>query len=148
MIVNKINIDKITKTFELTCPLLKQNLVHQIFIVGSVSKGTAKEDSDIDVILYNQNFEHNLECLDTNIKYTDKFLIKLVDKLNECIDETVHKIEYKHKIRNDFYYQKYKHELFHFMITNEKDYIIKYDKEYIEITEELCNEVYEYKNNK
>jgi len=141
MITTPITINKITKVFEFVCPLFKEKLINEAYIVGSVVKGTTKKESDIDVILYNPNFEQEMECLNTNDEHTDKYLIKLINKLNKYIDKTVHKVEYKLSFSNDFYYQSYKDELFHLMITNEKEYIIKKGKNYIEITKELCDEV-------
>ena len=141
MIINPITINKIIKTFEFVCPLFKEELINEAYIVGSVAIGTAKKESDIDIVLYNPHFEQEMECLNTNDEHTDKYLIKLINKLNEYIDKTVHKVEYKLSFSNDFYYQLYKDELFHLMITNEKEYIIKKCGEYIEITKELCDEV-------
>jgi len=140
MKINKINQDKILKAIELVCPLLKNDLIEEAYVVGSVAKGTAKVESDVDVYLINSKFEG----YDTQL-YSDSFrenVKKVIDHLkNRGIE--FRKIETKKQnlIRN-FYYQIYKNEIFHFMYDYESE-SVKDAGEYIEINDELCDEINE-----
>ncbi len=148
MIVNPTTITKITKAFELICPMFKENLIEQAFIVGSVAKGTAKKESDIDIYLINSKFKEQ--------KYThDIQLISNIDEIdiNKDVDENIHITKILDALRNlsvEFKYLSskhdmlwfgiYKNEIFHFMYDYESESIMK-GGDYIEITNELCDEV-------
>jgi len=145
MIVNKINVHKITKAFELVCLLHKEKLITEAYIVGSVAKGTAKEDSDIDIYLTNPLFEyqfntHQIDLPPSHHK-NDIYIKKITDKLKELKVEP-HYIELETKITEEMWYWFYKDEFFHFMYDYESESIRKAG-EYIEITKELCNEINE-----
>lgn len=49
---------------EFICQLYRDNLITDAYIIGSTAKGTAKKESDIDILLINPKFEFNLENLD------------------------------------------------------------------------------------
>ncbi len=131
MKINKINQDKIILAIELVCPMLKEKLITEAFIVGSVAKGTAKPESDIDIYLINPLFEsHNVHTLpDENYPNVKKF----VDYLHK-IGVKFKKSQLKGKAFV-FYYQLYKGEQFHLMYDYESE-SIKKAGEYLEITEE------------
>jgi predicted nucleotidyltransferase len=149
MITNKITIDKIVKAVELVCPMLKQNLIFQAFIVGSVAKGTVKEDSDIDIYLVNPDFKKQ--------RLGSRYGVELVPSFSENIEDDTEGNIYTDKIvkllinleakfkwlpskHGNLWQELYKNEIFHFMYDYESE-SIKKAGEYIEITEELCNEV-------
>lgn len=154
MIINKINIDKLTKAFELVCPLYNEGLITEALIVGSVAKGTAKEDSDIDIYLINPKFNDSNTQL--SIDVYDEYKLYSVDVPIEHYEEVfnmpvINIYKYLDKMRVEFIYgrneekgtmwhQLYKDEIFHFMYDYESD-SIKKGGEYIEITEEMCDEV-------
>lgn len=143
MITNKITINKIVKTVELVCPMLKEKLVTEIYIVGSVAKGTAKEGSDIDVYLINPLFKYQDHQWQTIIRpglltKKDIHIKKIVSYLTS-VGVEFEIIEMK---KGDHTYQLYEDEIFHFMYDYESE-SIKKAGEYIEITEELCNQISE-----
>lgn len=153
MIINKTNINKITKAFELICPMFKNKLIEQAFIVGSVAKGTAKEDSDIDIYLINPDFndsdthlnpekydEYKLYSVDVPIEHhKDAFnmpvinIYKYLEKLN------VEFIYGRSEEKGTMWHQVYKDEIFHIMYDYDVDNTIR--GEHIEITKEMCDEV-------
>ena len=45
--------EKIEKSLELICSLYKNDLITDAYIVGSFVKGTARKESDIDIIIIN-----------------------------------------------------------------------------------------------
>lgn len=141
MIINKINIDKITKAFELVCPLLKENLVTEAYIVGSVAKGTAKKDSDIDIYLINPIFkEYDTELKEDSQEPNVRKIINLLKNYGVVFDVSYY-AEHKETLYN-FEWQMYKNEVLHFMYDYESESIKKVG-EYIEITEDLCNQINE-----
>lgn len=143
MITNKITIDKIVKAVELICPMLKQKLVTEAYIVGSVAKGSSREDSDIDIYLINPLFKLQFNTHKIDISPSQKnnvYIKKLVYKLGELNAEP-HYIS-ESKIMDKIWFWRYKNEIFHFMYDYESE-SIKKAGEYIEITEELCNQINE-----
>ncbi len=154
MIINKTNINKITKAFELICPMFKENLIEEAFIVGSVAKGTAKEDSDIDVYLINSNFDDS--NIQLNPEKYDEYKIYSVDVPEEHHKDVfnipiINIYKYLEKLNVEFIYgrddkkgslwhQSYKDEVFHLMYDYESKSTIT-GNQYIEITKELCDEV-------
>lgn len=146
MIINKISIEKITKSFELVCPMLKEELITEAFIVGSVAKGTAKKESDIDIYLINPKFEHQFNTHGIDLPplhhIKDVYIKKVTDKLKELNIEYNY-ISIEDKVMEEMWFWLYKGEMFHFMYDYESE-SIKKGGEYIEITEEFCNEVINY----
>lgn len=48
--------ESILKAIEIICSIYSKRLIEDAYIIGSVAKGTATEESDIDIILINQEF--------------------------------------------------------------------------------------------
>lgn len=153
MISNPIIINKITKTFELVCPMFKEKLITEAYIIGSVARGTAKEDSDIDIYLINPDFKkqknsQNIQLVpeilleneeEENI-YTNKIieLLKVLDTEFKYLESKHFDLETKY-----LWYSIYKNEKFHFMYDYDSEFIKdgSFYSDYIKITEELCNEI-------
>jgi len=133
MKINKINQDKIILAIELVCPILKEKLITEAFIVGSVAKGTAKPESDIDLIFYHPNPKKN----------GDEVHMMDINKYLHNNTKIINKKEIKHGLLHDFNYHLYKDELFHIMYYYGYDSNSIKTSEYLEITEEICNEVEE-----
>jgi predicted nucleotidyltransferase len=45
--------DKIEKSIEIICPLYREKLITDAYIIGSLAKGTMKKESDIDILIIN-----------------------------------------------------------------------------------------------
>ncbi len=127
---------KIEKSMELICPLLKQNLIEDAYIVGSVAGGTAEFYSDVDINLINPSFEiHPLfPIFDLRPEIIERFspnIKKIVDALKHM------NVEFKYIKRkgNESWYQIYKDQLFHIMLTKDVKSIVKPN---FHITNELC----------
>ncbi len=130
--------NKIAKALELICPLYKSNLITDAYIVGSIAKGTAREESDIDIYIINPDFKKQnkygydiqlVPDIGENI-YTNKiiYLLKTIG------------VEFKYlSIKHDILWLEiYKDEIFHFMYNYESE-PIKSSGEYIQISKELCS---------
>lgn len=153
MITNKTNIDKIVKAIELVCPILKEKLITEAYIVGSVAKGTAKETSDIDIYLINPDFKKQKDTHD--IQLVPELLLENEEEKNIYTNKIIDYlkslgVEFKYletKYKDFVWYQFYKDEQFHLMYDYESDTIkhtiINFIHEHIEITEELCNQINE-----
>ena len=129
-----INQIKIEKALELVCPLFKDGLITDAYLVGSIAEGKATNFSDIDINLINPLFEINPSFPVFDLMPEEKYspnIKKIVDYLKQF------GIEFKMiKRKNiDFWYQFYKGELFHIMLTkDEKDTLMPR----FQITKELC----------
>lgn len=135
--INDIIYIKILKALELICPLYQNNLISEAFIVGSVAKGTATKDSDIDIYLVNPQFQ----SYDIELKENTKELLiqKIVDLLkNLGVDFDVSYYQEEKDSFYDFEYQLYKNEVVHIMYDYESE-SIKKAGEYIEITKDFCD---------
>ncbi len=148
MITNKVTINKIVKSLELVCPIFKKNLITEAFIVGSAAKGNAREDSDIDIYLINLDFKkqkdtHNIQLVPEAMLENENEENIYTNKIVDCLMNLGVQFKYLETKYKDFvWYQFYKDEQFHFMYDYESESIKKVG-EYIEITEELCNEINE-----
>ena len=128
---DKIIQDKIERSLEIICPLYRENLITDAYIIGSVAKGTAKRESDIDILIINPLFEAYLEELSPDIELEN--IKKLVDKLKDmCVQFKL--IKKEKVIIFEFWYQLYKDELFHLM--PQRYFIDSFS--HIRITEDLC----------
>jgi len=128
---DKIIQDKIEKSLEIICPLYRENLITDAYIIGSVAKGTVRKESDIDILIINPIFEASLESL-----YPDEELEnikKVIDKLKDMGIQFKF-IEKEKEFIFRFWYQLYKGELFHIM---PQRYFID-SLAHIRITEDLC----------
>lgn len=129
---DKVIQDKIQKALELICPLYKDGLITDAYVIGSVAKGTATKESDIDILIINPEFEFYLEQLDPdewaeNIK-------KVVDRLKN-MGVQFRRIEKKDVVIWKFWYELYKDELFHIM--PQKVFFNSLPN--IQITKDLCD---------
>ena len=128
---DKITQDKIERSLEIICPLYRENLITDAYIIGSVAKGTAKKESDIDILIINPLFEAYLEELSPDEELEN--IKKVVDKLKDMGVQFKLIAKEKEVIFN-FWYQLYKDELFHIM---PQRYFIN-SLSHIRITEDLC----------
>ncbi len=141
---------KIEKAIDLICQLYKSKIITDVFIVGSVAKGTARKESDIDIYLINPLFK---ELVEVEPLFEGQFL-PLSPRLEETeIEELLATwranidlvnilknigVEFKQIERKDeiFWYQLYRGELFHLMTRDRSNpFIIE---EGIKITKDLC----------
>lgn len=130
---DKIIQDKIEKSLKIICPLYKENLITDAYIIGSVAKGMAREESDIDILIINSLFEAYLEELNPdggleNIK-------KVVDKL-KGIGVQFKLVERRKEFgATKFWYEIYKDELFHIMPQR----VFMNSLPSIQITKDICD---------
>lgn len=130
---DKIIQDKIERSLEIICPLYRENLITDAYIIGSVAKGTAKRESDIDILIINPLFETYLEELSPDEELEN--IKKLVDKLKDMGVQFKLIAKEKEVILN-FWYQLYKDELFHIM---PQRYFIN-SLSHIRITKDICHQ--------
>ena len=101
--------EKIEKSIELICPLYKNGLIDGAYIIGSVAKGTAKKESDIDIVII-----CDMEGVD--LDPDDIYAKKIVNALKDIGVEFKYITIYKYKEEGtSFWYQLYKGELFHIL---------------------------------
>lgn len=125
---------KIERSLELICPLYKDSLITDAYIIGSVATGTARKESDIDIIIINPDFimdaadlppflplpiGEDINSLSEKEKRRESLRKQIVKKLNDIGVEF--KLIYR---KEDFlWYQLYKGDIFHLLPFNEKFYI-------------------------
>lgn len=141
----KLTKGKIEKSLEIICPLYRENLITEAYIVGSVATGNAREESDIDIIIINPDFiwghayisplpieESIISLLSEKEKRRESLTLKIIKKLNDI------GVEFKAISRKGdlFWYQLYKGELFHMIPFNEAFHIINLP--HIKIFKEVC----------
>ena len=132
---------KIEKSIELICPLYKNDLITDAHIVGSLVKGTARKDSDIDIIIIHPLLLNaaDIPPIPTVLPYTQSEEEKITESLSLEIARVLQNIgvEFKEIYLKDIilWYQLYKGEIFDIMTRN------KYDIESpnIQITRDMCN---------
>lgn len=129
---DKIIQDKIEKAIEVTCPLYRENLIIDAYIIGSVAKGAARKESDIDMLIINPSFEAYLEELNPDEEL--KNIKKVIDKLKDIGIQFKYIKEKKRELIFEFWYQLYKDELFHIMPQR----VFIDSQPYIKITRDLC----------
>jgi predicted nucleotidyltransferase len=129
---DKIIQDKIERSLEIICPLYRSNLITDAYIIGSVAKGTAKKESDIDILIINPLFEAYLEQLDPDEELEN--IKKVADKL-KGMDVQFKIIEKEKEFIFRFLFQLYRGELFHIM---PQKYFFD-SLPHIRITEDLCH---------
>lgn len=129
---DKIIQNKIEKSLKIICPLYKEGLITDAYIIGSVAKGTAKKESDIDILIINPLFEAYLEELSPDEEL--KNIKKVVDKLKD-MGIQFKLIKKEKEVVFKFWYQLYKGELYHIM---PQRYFID-SLAHIRITEDLCH---------
>lgn len=120
--------EKIEKAVYLICQLYKYNIITNAIIFGSVSKGTAIKESDIDIYLINPSF-HSID--DIFLSPLSNFeLIIILENIG------IELIEISRKNLKPTTYQLYKGELFHLVTRDRINPFI----EGIEIKRDLCPE--------
>jgi predicted nucleotidyltransferase len=131
---------KIEKAIELICLLYKADIITDALITGSVAKGTARKESDIDIYLVNPDFINaaDLPPSRTILPYSPSEKEEKIELLRSQIVDILKSIgvEFKELHIKEFplWYQLYKGELFHLMT---RDRINPF-MEGIEITKDLC----------
>ena len=123
--------DKIEKSIEIICPLYREKLITDAYIIGSLAKGTIKKESDIDILIINPLFEAYLEELNPDEDLEN--IKKVVNKLKN-IGIQFKFIEKEKYFIFRFWYQLYKDELFHIM---PQKYFFN-SLPHIQITKDLC----------
>ena len=122
---------KIENAIYITCPLYNSNLITDAYIIGSVAKGTARKESDIDIVIINPKFEFFMDDLSPSEE--GKNLKEVVNKLKDMGAEF--KILKKEKeFIHTFWHQLYRNEIFH--IIPQKFFVNHLP--HIQITEDLC----------
>lgn len=132
---NKIIYSKLAKTTELISLLYRQDLITDAYILGSVSRGIAKNKSDIDIFLINHKFEETNTQLFPDVEH---FNIKKVVDYLKSINVKFEKLDVPKKETFGLYFQIYKDEIFHIMYSNKFESIES--SEYMKITRSYCNE--------
>lgn len=133
---------KIEKAVDLVCQLYKVDIITDAFIIGSVAKGTARKESDIDIILINPNFINaaDLPPLHTVLPYSPSEEEEKTELLRSQIVDILKNIgvEFKELYIKDMHlwYQLYRGELFHLTTRDRINPFI----EGIEITRDLCTD--------
>lgn len=120
--------EKIESAVDLICQLYEYNIITDAYIFGSVSKGTATKESDIDIYLINPIF-HNIDDIFKSPLSNFELIIILE---NIGIEFT----EIPRKGLKPTTYQLYKGELFH-LLTRDR---INPFMEGIEIKRDMCSE--------
>lgn len=120
--------EKIETAIDLVCQLYGYNIITDAYIFGSVSKGTAKKESDIDIYLINPSFHNIDDILRSPLSNFD--LILILENIG------IQFTEISRKGSEPTTYQLYKGELFH-LVTRDR---INPFMEGIEINKYLCQE--------
>lgn len=118
----KIIRDKIQKSLDIICPLYKNGLITDAYILGSVAKGTATQYSDIDINVINPLFElQNLTISDLKPTIDSPNIKMVIDQLKEI------GIKFKIIKRKDLelWYQIHRNELFHIIIAKDEKFSTK-----------------------
>lgn len=121
-LTNKIIKGKIEKSFEIINILYRNNLITDAYILGSVAKGTADQYSYIEINIVNPLFEiQDISNLRPTIDIESPNIKSVIDQLKEV------GIKFKIiKIKDlEFWYQIYRNELFHIVLTKDEKFSIK-----------------------
>jgi len=133
---------KIERAIELICHLYNADIITDAIIIGSVAKGTARKESDIDIYIVNPGFLNaaDLPPSRTVLPYSPNEKEEKIELLRSRIVSILKNIgvEFKELHIKEFplWYQLYKGELFHIMTRNR----INPFMEGIEITRDLCTD--------
>ena len=134
--------NKIEKAIDLICSLYKAEIITDAIITGSVAKGTARKESDIDIYIINPGFINaaDLPPSPTILPYTPSEEEEKTELLRSRIVDILKNIGVEFKelsIKNmPLWYQLYKGELFHLMTRDRVNPFM----EGIEITRDLCTD--------
>jgi predicted nucleotidyltransferase len=114
--------NKIEKSLEIICPLYKHNLITDAYIIGSVARGEATMESDIDLVVINPDFIMGASDLPPTLPFNTylDIISEKEMKRNQLREQIVYRlkslgVEFKFIRRKEDYewYQSYKDELFH-----------------------------------
>jgi predicted nucleotidyltransferase len=139
-LTDEIIILRIEKAIELICPLYKEDLITDAYIVGSLAKGTSRKGSDIDILIVNPNLWSAADIQPTPIvlPYPQSEEEKIVETLQLDITRTLQNIgvEFKEMSLKDImlWYQLYKGEIFHIMTRKYFEGLTPH----IRITRDMC----------
>ena len=131
---SKIICKKLEKTAEFISLLYRQDLITEAYIIGSISRGIAKDKYDIDIFLINPNFEETNAQLFPDIEHYN--IKKLIDYL-KLINVKFEKLDVPTKGIFGFYFQIYKDEIFHIMYSDKFE--PTESNEHLKITKAYCN---------
>jgi predicted nucleotidyltransferase len=120
--------EKLESAIDLVCQLYEHNIITSAYIFGSVYKGTATKESDIDIYLINPIF-HNIDDIFHSPLINFELIITLENIGIEFIDIS-------RKNLKPTTYQLYKGELFHLLTRDRINPFI----EGIEIKSDMCQE--------
>lgn len=129
---DKITHNKIEKSLKIICPLYKENLITDAYIIGSVAKGTAREESDIDILIINPLFEAYLEELNPDGELEN--IKNVVDKLKD-MGVQFKLVERRKDGATKFWYEIYNDELFHIMPQR----VFMNNLPSVQITKDICD---------
>lgn len=131
---------KIERAIELICKLYNANIITDAIIIGSVAKGTARKESDIDIYIVNPDFINaaDLPPSRTILPYSPSEKEEKIELLRSQVVDILKNIgvEFKELYIKEFplWYQLYKGELFHLMTRDRVNPFM----EGIEITRDIC----------
>lgn len=146
---NKMIENIFEKSLEIICPLYKADLIVEAYIIGSSVEGKATDESDIDVMLINPEFNSkDMFLCDKCFKNekTEKLLRPIVEILKSKNVKWTEK-----KREGDGFripYQVYKGKMFHIMYDTNLNSVKGTGKPYIEISRDICNNAYHSKGEK
>lgn len=121
-ISNKMISGKIEKAVELICSLYRKDLINDAYIVGSMVKKTAKEESDIDILIINPVLYTSSEISpipvvipDSQSKKEEKIAQSLRSEITYTLKDIGVEFKQIYRRHNLLWYQLYKGEIFHIM---------------------------------
>ena len=140
---------KIQKAIELICQLYEDDSITTAYIVGSVAKGTARKESDIDILLIHPSFEETKELEPESVESITESPYLSEEQKTELLKRCMTNINLSNKLIEigaefkqltlkdaEFWYQLYNDELFHLMTA--PDINILEEEHHIEITRDVC----------
>ncbi len=140
---------KIQKAIGLICQLYKNDIITGAYIVGSVAKGTARKESDIDILLIHPSFEETKELEPESVESITKSPYLSEEQKVGLLEMSMANINLSNKLIEigaefkqltlkdaEFWYQLYNDELFHLMTA--PDITILGEEPHTEITIDFC----------
>jgi hypothetical protein len=127
---DEIITEKIQKAMDLICQLYSYDIITDAILFGSVARGTARRESDIDIYLINPSFAPyaniHPDILPENIQFPSedkRYNYNLVMDSNFKLVRILQSIgvKFKHALRKDkkSYYQLYNGEIFHMLLRDD-----------------------------
>jgi hypothetical protein len=146
---DEIIVEKIKKTVDLICQLYSYDIITDAILFGSVARGAARRESDIDIYLINPSFEPyaniHPDILPENNQFPtedQRYNYNLIMKSNFRFVRILQSIgvKFRYSLRKDkkSYYQLYNGELFHMLLRDDTvDINPRIMEESIEITRDM-----------